>query len=77
MAVATTSIRVNTRLADEAKKILGVKSRSEAARIALREILGLPGAVARHLPRCLHRKPQPNRLRHGHQRRQPRVSSNG
>lgn len=41
MAVATTSIRVNTRLADEAKKLLGVKSRSEAARVALREILGL------------------------------------
>jgi Arc/MetJ family transcription regulator len=41
MAVATTSIRVNARLADEAKKLLGVKSRSEAARVALREILGL------------------------------------
>jgi hypothetical protein len=41
MAVATTSIRVNTRLADQAKKILGVKSRSEAARIALHEILAL------------------------------------
>ncbi|MFZ3340178.1 MAG: hypothetical protein WA213_04795 [Terriglobales bacterium] len=41
MAEATTSIRVNTRLADEAKKILGAKSRSEAARIALHEILAL------------------------------------
>jgi Arc/MetJ family transcription regulator len=44
MAVATTSIRVDTRLADEAKKLLGVRSRSEAARIALREILGLRGS---------------------------------
>jgi hypothetical protein len=41
MAVATTSIRVDTSLADAAKKILGAKSRSEAARTALHEILAL------------------------------------
>lgn len=35
------SIRINARLADEAVKILGVKSRVEAARVALREILSL------------------------------------
>jgi hypothetical protein len=77
MAVATTSIRVDTRLADEAKKLLGVKSRSEAARVALCEILGLPGAVARCLPRRLHRKPQPHRLSNGHQRRESGIPSNG
>ncbi len=36
-----TSIRVDTKLADEAKKVLGVKSRTEAVHIALREIVGL------------------------------------
>jgi len=41
MAPATTSIRVATRLADEAVKVLGVKSRTEAARVALREIVSL------------------------------------
>lgn len=41
MTVTTTSIRVNRRLADEAKRVLGVKSRTEAARIALREIVAL------------------------------------
>ncbi len=35
MAV-TTSIRLDTHLADEAKKVLGVKSRTEAAHVALR-----------------------------------------
>jgi Arc/MetJ family transcription regulator len=39
--VNTTTIRVNARLADEAKKILGVKSRTEAARIALTELVAL------------------------------------
>ena len=38
MAV-TTSIRLDARLADEAMKVLGVKSRTEAARVALREIV--------------------------------------
>jgi Arc/MetJ family transcription regulator len=38
MAV-TTSIRCDTRLADEAVKALGVKFRTEAVRVALREIV--------------------------------------
>jgi Arc/MetJ family transcription regulator len=41
MAVTITSIRLDTRLADEAAKILGVKSRTEAVHIALREIVAL------------------------------------
>lgn len=41
MAVTITSIRLDTRLVDEAAKILGVKSRTEAVRIALREIVAL------------------------------------
>jgi Arc/MetJ family transcription regulator len=35
----TTTIRVKARLADEAVKILGAKSRTDAVRIALREIV--------------------------------------
>jgi len=35
-----TTIQVNIQLADEAAKALGVKSRTEAARLALREIVG-------------------------------------
>ncbi len=41
MAKAMTSIRLDTQLADEAAKILGVKSRTEAVHIALREIVAL------------------------------------
>jgi hypothetical protein len=41
MTVKMTSIRLDTRLADEAAKILGVKSRTEAVHIALREIVAL------------------------------------
>jgi len=41
VAVTSTSIRVNSRLADEAAKVLGVKSRTEAVHIALREIVAL------------------------------------
>ena len=41
MAVILTSIRLDTRLADEAAKVLGAKSRTEAVHIALREILAL------------------------------------
>jgi Arc/MetJ family transcription regulator len=41
MAVTLTSIRLNTHLADEARKILGVKSRTEAVHVALREIVAL------------------------------------
>jgi Arc/MetJ family transcription regulator len=41
MAVKMTSIRLDTDLADEAAKILGVKSRTEAVHVALREIVAL------------------------------------
>jgi Arc/MetJ family transcription regulator len=41
MAVTMTSIRLDTDLADEAKKVLGVKSRTEAVHVALREIVAL------------------------------------
>jgi Arc/MetJ family transcription regulator len=41
MAVTMTSIRLDTHLADEAKKALGVKSRTEAVHVALREIVAL------------------------------------
>ena len=36
-----TSIRVETELLDEAKKALGVKSRTQAVRIALREVVAV------------------------------------
>jgi Arc/MetJ family transcription regulator len=41
MAVKMTSIRLDTQLADEAAKICGVKSRTQAVHIALREIVAL------------------------------------
>jgi Arc/MetJ family transcription regulator len=41
MAVTMTSIRLDTHLADEAAKILGVTSRTEAIHVALREIVAL------------------------------------
>ena len=41
MSVTMTSIRLDTDLADEAVKILGVKSRTEAVHVALREIVAL------------------------------------
>jgi Arc/MetJ family transcription regulator len=41
MVANKTTIRVNARLADEAMKILKVKSRTEAVRAALREIVAL------------------------------------
>ena len=41
MAAKMTSIRLDTHLADEAAKLLGVKSRTEAVHIALREIVAL------------------------------------
>jgi Arc/MetJ family transcription regulator len=41
MAVTLTSIRLDTHLADEAVKALGVKSRTEAVHVALREIVAL------------------------------------
>jgi Arc/MetJ family transcription regulator len=41
MATAMTSIRLDTHLAGEAVKVLGVKSRTEAVHVALREIVAL------------------------------------
>jgi Arc/MetJ family transcription regulator len=41
MAVTMTSIRLDTRLADEAAKALGAKSRTEAVHMALREVVAL------------------------------------
>lgn len=41
MAKPMTSIRLDTHLADEAAKILGVKSRTEAVHVALKEIVAL------------------------------------
>jgi Arc/MetJ family transcription regulator len=41
MAVAMTSIRLDTHLADEAARVLGVKNRTEAVHAALREIVAL------------------------------------
>jgi Arc/MetJ family transcription regulator len=43
MAVTLTSIRLDTKLADEAVRALGVKSRTEAIHMALREIVRLKG----------------------------------
>jgi Arc/MetJ family transcription regulator len=41
MAVTMTSIRLDTNLADEAAKILGAKSRTEAIHLALSEIVAM------------------------------------
>ncbi|HWZ76049.1 MAG TPA: type II toxin-antitoxin system VapB family antitoxin [Candidatus Sulfotelmatobacter sp.] len=41
MAVTLTSIRLDTNLADEAVKVLGVKTRTAAVHVALREIVAL------------------------------------
>jgi Arc/MetJ family transcription regulator len=41
MAGTLTSIRLDTKLADEAVRALGVKSRTEAVHVALREIVAL------------------------------------
>lgn len=41
MAVTLTSLRLDTELADEAAKVLGAKSRTEAVHMALREIVAL------------------------------------
>lgn len=40
-AIKMTSIRLDTKLADDAVKALGAKSRSEAVHIALREVVAL------------------------------------
>ena len=41
MAITITSIRLDTKLADEAAKLLKVKSRTEAIHVALRELVAL------------------------------------
>jgi Arc/MetJ family transcription regulator len=41
MATSMTSIRLDTHLADEAARVLGVKSRTEAVHAALREIVAM------------------------------------
>lgn len=41
MAGTLTSIRLDTKLADEAVRVLGAKSRTEAVHIALEEIVRL------------------------------------
>lgn len=41
MPISMTSIRLDTELADEAVKVLKVKSRTEAIHVALREIVAL------------------------------------
>ena len=41
MASTLTSIRLDTRLADEAARVLGVKNRTEAIHVALREVVAL------------------------------------
>jgi hypothetical protein len=41
MATTMTSIRLNIQLADEAVKVLGAKSRTEAVHMALKEIVAL------------------------------------
>ena len=41
MATTATSMRLDTKLADRAAKVLGVNSRTEAIHIALREIVAL------------------------------------
>jgi len=40
-SIKMTSIRLDTKLADDAVKILGAKSRSDAVHIALREVVAL------------------------------------
>ena len=41
MPATMTSIRLDTKLADEAAELLGVKSRTEAIHAALREVVAL------------------------------------
>jgi Arc/MetJ family transcription regulator len=51
MPVTMTSIRLDTRLADKAARVLGVKTRTEAVHAALREIVALKkfkALMARH-----------------------------
>ncbi len=46
MPATLTSIRLDTKLADEAVRVLGVKSRTEAVHVALKEIVALKGFKA-------------------------------
>jgi Arc/MetJ family transcription regulator len=41
MAIPLTSIRLDTKLADKAVRVLGAKSRTEAVHVALKEIVAL------------------------------------
>jgi Arc/MetJ family transcription regulator len=41
MSVSMTSIRLDTDLADEAVKVLGAKSRTDAIHLALKEVVAL------------------------------------
>jgi Arc/MetJ family transcription regulator len=41
MSTTLTSIRLDTHLADEAAKVLGVKTRTEAVHTALKEVVAL------------------------------------
>jgi Arc/MetJ family transcription regulator len=43
MAATLTSIRLDTKLADEAVRVLGAKSRTEAVHMALKEAVRLKG----------------------------------
>lgn len=43
MPFTLTSIRLDTKLADEAVRVLGVNSRTEAVHVALREVIKLKG----------------------------------
>ena len=55
MAATITSLRLDTRLADEAARFLGVKTRTEAVHAALREIVALKkfkGTRIRRPPDC-------------------------
>jgi len=49
MAGKTTRVLVNRKLADEAMGALGAKSRAEAARIAVKELLDLSTEIGRRL----------------------------
>jgi phage-related minor tail protein len=51
MAEKTTRVLVNRKLADEAMRALGMKSRSEAARIAVKQLLDSSAEIGRQLRR--------------------------
>jgi hypothetical protein len=49
MADQTTKVLVDRKLADEAMRALGAKSRTETARIAVKQLLDLGGEIGRQL----------------------------